>query len=78
MEALEIVSMNKQKPSLNRSFIGRGRLAEVFTWGNNLAIKLFYKGSLKSIKQEAHICRLVYETGLPIPAVKNIVEVDGR
>ncbi len=71
--------MENQGLSQIGSLIGRGRVAEVFTWGDDLALKLFYKGrSSDSIRQEARISRLVHETGLATPASGNIVEVNGR
>jgi aminoglycoside phosphotransferase (APT) family kinase protein len=71
--------MEKRKLSYNEALLGRGRVAEVFTWGDDLALKLFYEGrSLKSLEQEARICRLVHEAGLATPAVGDVVEVNGR
>ncbi len=61
------------------TFIGRGRIAEVFAWGDNQVLKLFYNGRFPdSIVQEARIGRLVYEAGLATPAVGDIVELEGR
>lgn len=59
--------------------IGRGRLAEVFAWGDDQAIKLFHPGRpRKLIEKEAYISRIAYGNGLNTPAVGEIVEADGR
>lgn len=63
----------------NETLIGRGRIAEVFAWGDDQVLKLFYEGqALDWIKEEARISRLVYETGVPTPAVGEVIEVNGR
>jgi len=63
----------------NETLIGRGRIAEVFTWGDAQVVKLFYAGqALDWIKEEARISRLVYETGVATPAVGDVIEVEGR
>ena len=63
----------------NETLLGRGRIAEVFAWGNDQVLKLSYLGqSLDWIEEEARISRLVYETGVATPAVGDIIEVDGR
>lgn len=63
----------------NETLIGRGRIAEVFAWGDDQVIKLFYEGqALDWIKEEARISRLVYETGVATPAVCDVIEVDNR
>ena len=71
--------MDNQKSSKKGSLLGRGRVAEVFTWADDLVLKLFYEGSSSNtIEQEAHISRLVHKVGLATPAVGDVVEVDGR
>ena len=63
----------------NETLIGRGRIAEVFAWGDDQVLKLFYEGqALDWIKEEARISRLVYETGVATPAVGDVIEVEGR
>ena len=65
-------------PTKGRS-IGRGRLAEVFAWGDDQAIKLFYPGRpRKLIENEAYISQIALGSGLNTPAVGEVVEVDGR
>ena len=57
--------------------IGRGRLAEVFAWGDHEVIKLFYPGRPKEpVEREADKSRVAYESGLSTPAVGETVEVD--
>lgn len=59
--------------------IARGRTAEVYAWGEDRVLKLFYSGcSEQSVRQEARITGLVHAAGLPVPGVEGVVEQDGR
>lgn len=59
--------------------IARGRTAELYAWQTGEVLKLFYaEGSASAVDHEARITRIVAATGLPVPAVGNIVEIDGR
>ena len=57
----------------------RGRTAEVFAWQDGRVLKLFYDWVPPVwVETEAKVSRLVYEAGLPAPAIEGVVEVDGR
>ena len=59
--------------------IGTGRTAEIFAWGDDGILKLFMDWCPHSwIEKEERLSRIVYETGLPVPAVEGIIEVNGR
>jgi uncharacterized protein (TIGR02172 family) len=59
--------------------IGRGRVAEVYAWGDNQVLKLFYNGRSSTwVEHEAHISRIAYETGFNTPAAGDVIEVEGR
>jgi uncharacterized protein (TIGR02172 family) len=59
--------------------IGTGRTAEVFAWGEDRVLKLFMEWCPQSwIEREERFSRVIYESGLPVPAVEDIIEVDGR
>jgi Ser/Thr protein kinase RdoA (MazF antagonist) len=59
--------------------LGRGRLAEVFEWGDGQVLKLFASDRSKSaVDEEARIGRLVHEAGVPTPATGEVVELEGR
>jgi tRNA A-37 threonylcarbamoyl transferase component Bud32 len=59
--------------------LGRGRTAEVFAWGEQQALKLFFTTwPAEWIHQEARVAQVVYEAGLPAPAAGDTVEVEGR
>ena len=59
--------------------ISRGRTAEVFAWEDNQVLKLFLEGWPASpVEYEAQVTGAVHKAGLPAPAVKGIVEVEGR
>jgi len=59
--------------------IGTGRTTEIFAWGDDKILKLFLDWCpLSWIKKEERLSRVIYESGLPVPAVEGIIEVDGR
>ena len=63
----------------NRQVIGLGRTAEIIVWGKNQVLKLFRDDcSLSAVKWEEKVARAVSEAGLPVPAVYDTVEVEGR
>ncbi len=56
-----------------------GRTAEIYGWRKGWVLKLFRQGYPQgAAAYEARISRLVYEGGLPVPAVGDVVEIDGR
>jgi hypothetical protein len=59
--------------------IANGATADVFLNNENRIIKLFKKQySEKIVQREADFQKIVYETGLPVPKVFGIKEIDGR
>jgi uncharacterized protein (TIGR02172 family) len=59
--------------------IAIGFTAEIFTWKDGQVLKLFNAGiSRNTVEHEANLTRIVHATGLPVPAVGEIVEMDGR
>ena len=59
--------------------IAIGFTAEIYAWHAGQVLKLFNPGiSRSSVETEANLTRIVYATGLPVPAVGEIVEIDGR
>ncbi len=59
--------------------IGTGRSAEVFAWGEDQVLKLFMDWVSQSvIEREEQLSHVIYEAGLPAPAVEGIIKVDGR
>ncbi len=59
--------------------IARGRTAEIYPWKEDLVLKLFYDWfSLESIEYEARIASAVHASGLPVPAVGEILRVKER
>jgi hypothetical protein len=59
--------------------LGQGRTADIYAWGENQALKLYHPGwPAAMIEAEAHISRQVAQTGLPVPAVGEVLTVDGR
>jgi len=59
--------------------IGIGFTAEVYAWKDGQVLKLFNPGiSRRAAETEANLTRIVHATGLPVPAVGDVVEIDGR
>jgi uncharacterized protein (TIGR02172 family) len=69
------------------TIIGEGRIAEVFEWddgsrsteGKGQVLKLFRDWCPADwARYEARVARAVHATGLAVPAVGDVIEVDGR
>lgn len=61
------------------AFIGRGRNARIYKWGDYEIIKLFEKNyNKKTIEKEFLASKIVYQTGVDIPYAREIVEIDGQ
>ena len=59
--------------------VGQGRIAEVFAWGDEQVLKLFRDWCPADwVEYEARIARAVQATGLRVPAVGEVIEVEGR
>jgi aminoglycoside phosphotransferase len=59
--------------------IGKGRLADVFAWGDAKVLKLFAAGrDAAAIEAEARVSQIVHDAGVMTPGTHGIVEVEGR
>ena len=59
--------------------LAEGLTAEVYAWDEARIVKLFRAGrSQDQVEYEARIARAVHRAGLPVPAVGDLVGVDGR
>lgn len=59
--------------------IAYGRTAEIYAWHPGQVLKLFYDWfKLENIEKEARITQAVHASGLPVPAVGEIVRVNER
>lgn len=57
----------------------RGRTAEVYAWGDQQILKLYFSEFPSHwVDYELKIARVVQDAGLPSPKVGEIVEVNGR
>ena len=62
-----------------RKPIAQGMTAEVYAWDETRVLKLFREGwPADRVAYEAAIARVVHAGGWPVPAVGDLVEVDGR
>ncbi len=59
--------------------IAYGRTAEIYAWQEGRVLKLFFDWfSLENITYEARINRAVHASGLPVPAVGELIRVNDR
>lgn len=59
--------------------ISRGRTAEIYNWKDDQVLKLFLaEYPFNYAEHEAQITEAAYKAGLPVPAVKGVVDVEGR
>ncbi len=59
--------------------IAYGRTAEIYAWQHDQVIKLFHDWfSLENIQYELRLPSAVHASGLPVPAVGSIIQVNGR
>ncbi|MBI3958763.1 MAG: phosphotransferase [Chloroflexi bacterium] len=59
--------------------IAVGATAEIYAWENGQILKLFRpRFSAQTVEREARIARLIHGSGAPVPAVGEVVEIDGR
>ena len=60
-------------------FIAAGRTADVYAWGTNQVLKLYHDWfELEAIQFERRLAQAVQASGLSVPAVGEIVQVNGR
>lgn len=61
------------------SFIAPGRTADVYAWGSDQVVKLYHDWfRLENIQFEQKLARVVQSSGLPVPAVGEIIQVNGQ
>ncbi|NJD59488.1 MAG: hypothetical protein FIA98_08825, partial [Anaerolineae bacterium] len=61
------------------ALIAVGLTAEIFAWREGCVLKLFRLGrSPQTLEYEARLSRAVHATGLPVPAVGDVIEMNGR
>jgi Ser/Thr protein kinase RdoA (MazF antagonist) len=59
--------------------IAQGRTAEIYAWKEGQVLKLFYDWmSASGVEYEARVARSVHASGLPVPAVGEIVILQGH
>jgi len=70
---MEITKISLENP------LARGRTADVYEWDDGHILKLFHGWfSLEDIKYELKIARAVHASGVKCPAVKELVQFQGR
>jgi aminoglycoside phosphotransferase (APT) family kinase protein len=63
----------------SRKPLARGRTAEIYGWGDGQVLKLFFAWCPENwVRQEARVARAMHAAGLPVPAVDDMLEVEGR
>ena len=70
-ETMSVTSLGKP--------IALGRTAEIYAWEQGQVLKLFQDWfSADRVEYEAQIAHAVHTSGLPVPAVGEVVEINGR
>jgi len=65
--------------TFNKTPTAHGRTADVYDWDESHVLKLFHNWfSLEDIEYELRIARAVHVSGVKAPAVKELIQVDGR
>src|SRR5438045_1269618 len=63
----------------NAALVDRGFTADVYHWGEGRVVKLFHRWyPPRKAEREYRVTRAVHQTGLPVPAVYELVNVDDR
>jgi uncharacterized protein (TIGR02172 family) len=61
------------------NMIGRGRTAKIYRYGDNDVVKLFEKNfDSKAVEHEYSSSKIVHESGLAVPYVKEMMELEGQ
>ncbi|MDQ3250526.1 MAG: phosphotransferase [Chloroflexota bacterium] len=59
--------------------LAQGRTAEIFAWGDQQVLKLYRaEFAARDVDLEANKARQVYATGLRVPAVGEVIEIENR
>jgi uncharacterized protein (TIGR02172 family) len=59
--------------------IAYGRTAEIFAWQEGQVLKLFHEWvEPEDVEYEARIAHAIQDCGLPVPAVGDIIQINGR
>ena len=59
--------------------IAQGSVADIYAWGEGQILKLFHDWvPAYGVEHEARMARVVYASGLPVPAVGEVVEINDR
>lgn len=59
--------------------IAYGRTAEIYAWHEGQVLKLFHDWfDFEDVKYEARIAHVIHDSGLPVPAVGEIIHVNDR
>jgi uncharacterized protein (TIGR02172 family) len=75
-----VPDVSSLKSRLGRErLIGKGLTSDVFSWGEGRVLKLYHPWMPAATAQrEFTISRAIHGAGLPVPAVYEVIEVDGR
>jgi aminoglycoside phosphotransferase (APT) family kinase protein len=72
--------MHQEQPMIQKGpLLAEGRTAEIYEWGEDRVLKLYREGwSARSAEYEYRQALASQKTGYPVPAVGELVQVDGR
>jgi Ser/Thr protein kinase RdoA (MazF antagonist) len=76
------ILVERPKEAMNANLgqpIAFGRTSEVYAWQEGQVLKLFYDWlELEGVDYEARLARAIHASGLPVPAVGDIMRVNGH
>lgn len=76
MEAVKIRMKNRTKLD---TLLAVGKTSEIYAWEDGVVLKLFNSGMpIEFAQHEAAMTQAVFDAGLPLPQVGEVIEVDGR
>jgi uncharacterized protein (TIGR02172 family) len=72
-------SFGRQLVKNELELLGRGRMADVYAWGDGLILKLNHAEFPKIVaEKEFEAAKAAHAAGVPVPAVFEVIERDGR
>jgi uncharacterized protein (TIGR02172 family) len=61
------------------ALVGKGFNSDVYAWGYGRVLKLFHACvSAEKVEREFRSTRAIHDTGLPVPAAYELIEIEGR
>jgi uncharacterized protein (TIGR02172 family) len=70
---------NESEIGIPTTLIATGATAQIYAWRDGWVLKLFNQDvTRRTVEYEARLTRIIHSSGIPAPAVGEIIEIDGR